>query len=164
MQITKDEYKQYIKDEYIRAYTHYQAMILLAEQEGIDDVPTPEPSPGPTPEPTPTPTPTPEPTPTPTGEPEFVYNGAAEYTIAKGEHAKFTIYVNNATSSDFQTTVPGDPECIRADDKWSRTSNGYKADVDIKGVNRGVGQYCLYWRKDEKSKDKWLIINVKVTG
>lgn len=150
MQITKDEYKQKIRDEYIEAYVHYQAMILLAKQEGIDDVPTPEPSPEPTP------------TPTPTGEPEFVYNGATEYTIAKGEHAKFTIYVNNATSSDFQTAVPGDPECIRADDKWSKTSNGYKADIDVKGVNRGNGEYCIYWRKDEKNKDKWLIIKITV--
>lgn len=168
MKITSDEYKKYIKDEYIRSYTQYQAMILLAKQQGVDtdDVPTPTPGPTPTPEPDPTPTPTPTPTPEPepSTEPAFVYDGPSSYTINRGEHAKFTIYVNNATASDFQTTVPGDPECIKADDKWSKTSNGYMASVDVKGVNYGYGEYCLYWRKDEKDKDKWLRIKITVKG
>lgn len=166
MKITSDDYKRYIKDEYIRSYTQYQAMILLAKQQGVDtdDVPTPTPDPTPDPQPEPEPTPTPIPEPEPSTEPTFVYNGSPSYTIDRGEHAKFTIYLNNCKANEWQSTCPGEPDTIRVEDKWSKTSNGYMVSVDVKGVNYGYGEYCLYWRKDEKNKDKWLRIKINVKG
>lgn len=162
MKISSEEYKEHIRELYIDACIQYRAMELYAQKYGVDDIPTPTPSPEP--EPTPTPTPSPEPTPEPSGEPEFVYSGPASYSIKRGEHCYFTILVKNATQNDFKCTVPGDPGYIKADDKWSKTDNGYKIDVDVKGINPGGGQYCLYWAKDGKDRDKWLTITIKVTG
>ena len=165
MKITTEEYKQYIRDEYIRAYTHYQAMIQLARKEGVDDIPTPEPSPDPTPTPAPDPEPTPTPDPEPSGEKEFVYNGAASYTIKRGEHCFFTILVNGVSDChDFECTVPGDHTFIKCDDKWLKTNNGYKIEVDTRGINTGSGEYCLYWKEDAKNKDKWLRVKIIVNG
>lgn len=161
MKITSEEYKNAIRQEYINSYVHYQAMILLAKKEGVDDdVPTPTPEPTPAPAPEPTPEPTPEPA--PLGEPEFVYNGPLEYTIKRGEHCQFTILVRNASSKDFDCTVPGDPGYIKADDKWIPTSDGYRIECDVKGINGPGGQYSLYWKSDAKNKDKWLTITIKV--
>lgn len=172
MKITADEYKKYIKDEYIRSYTHYQAMVLLAKQQGVDtdDVPTPTPDPTPTPEPDPTPTPTPtpdpDPTPKPSGtDPEFYLDGQSSYTIKRGEHAYFTVYVFNVSDyHEFNCTVNGEPAYIHVDDKWNKISNGYKIDCDVRGINIGIGEYCLYWKGDIKNKDKWFKVRIVVNG
>lgn len=154
MKITADEYKKYIKDEYIRSYTHYQAMVLLAKQEGIDtdDVPTPEP--------TPQPTPTPDPEPI-SKDPEIVYNGASSYTLVRGENAKFSVYVNNVSSSrDYIINTSGEPTYYRCEETGNKTSVGYRLDFSITGVNYGKGAIKVYLASD-KSKSITISIIIK---
>ncbi len=166
MKLTADEYKKYVKDEYIRAYTQYQAMILLAKQQGVDtdDVPTPTPTPDPEPKPTPTPAPDPEPTPEPTpisADPEIIYDGASTITLARGERYKFSVYVNNVnSSSDYIINTSGEPVYYKCDETGYKTSNGFRLDFNLTGVNFGGGGIKVYLAKD-KTKNAVIAVKVK---
>lgn len=158
MQISMEEYKNAIRQEYINSYVHYQAMKLLAKQEGIDDD-TPEPTPEPTPQPTPEPTPEPI-----SKDPEIVYNGASVINISRGEHEKFSVYVNNVSSSrDYIINTTGEPTFYKCNEVGYTTKTGYRLDFDVAGVNAGEGTISVYLAKDKKNTDNWLKIKVNVS-
>lgn len=151
-------YEEYINDEYNRAKVRFEALKLLKEG-GV--------SPEPTPTPTPTPEPTPEPTPQPTSEPiskdpEIVYNGPASYTIGRGENVKFSVYVNNVSSSrDYIINTSGEPIYYRCEETGYKTSVGYRLDFSITGVNYGKGAIRVYLAADKTQR---VEITVTVKG
>ena len=100
--------------------------------------------------PQPTPTPKPEPTPVPVStDPEIIYNGKSEYTLAPGEHTKFNVYVNNVSSSrDYTVETVGDPVFMGVDEVGYKTNTGYKLAFDVKGgANYGKGTIKVYLTK-----------------
>jgi hypothetical protein len=148
------KYEEYINDEYNRAKVRYEALKLLKEG-GVSPEPTPTPTPTPAPTPTPTPTPTPEPI---SKDPEIVYTGDANITLAPGEHRKFSVYVNNVSSShDYVINTTGDPTYMGCNEAGYKTSSGYRIDFDIWGVNRGNGTVTVFL-----AKDKSRIVNIAV--
>ena len=158
MQISKEEYKNAIRQEYINSYVHYQAMKLLAKQEGIDD--DPEPSPEPTPQPTPESTPEPEPI---SKDPEIVYNGSTVIILSREEGEKFSVFVNNVESAaDYIINTSGEPTYYRCQEQGYKTTNGYRLDFNVTGVNVGIGIISVYLKKDKNNTDKWLKIKINV--
>lgn len=162
--MTNTEYKELIRNELNKAAVHYNAMLALAEQEGVDvdgdDIPTPESTPAPTP--APTPTPTPEPTPEPVSkDPAIVYNGPDNITLSVGGHTKFDVYVNNVNSGhDYIINTSGEPTYIRADDTGYKTASGYRLAFDVAGINRGRGVIKVYLAAD-KTKSVEIAVTVK---
>lgn len=153
--------KELIKEEYERAKIHYKAMLALMLSEDIDidgeDI-TPEPEPVPTPAPQPEPTPEPVPVST---EPEVVYGGPSDYTLKPGERAKFSVYVNNVSSSrDYTVSTIGDPAFMNCEEVGYKTKTGYRLDFDITAKNYGRGTIKTYLTKNQ-NKCVTITINIK---
>ena len=133
--------KDYIADEYNRAKVRYEALKAMLKSENIENE-------------TPTPTPAPEPTPTPkptSTDPEIVYSGNSEIVLTVGESVKFSIYVNNVTSSrDYSVETVGDPTFYDCNEVGNKTDCGYQLDFALKGKNAGKGSIKVYLNKDRE--------------
>ena len=144
------KYEEYINDEYNRAKVRYEALKLLKEG-GVSPEPSPEPAAASVPEPVPAPVPAGK-------DPEIVYTGDTNITLSHGKHRKFSVYVNNVSSShDYVINTTGDPTYMGCNEAGYKTSSGYRIDFDIWGVNRGNGTVTVFL-----AKDKSRIVNIAV--
>ena len=149
--------KDYIVDEYNRAKVRYDALKAMLKSENIENETQTQTQEQPAPQETQVQE---QPKPTST-EPEIVYSGKSEIVLAVGESVKFSIDVNNVTSSrDYSVETVGDPTYYDCDEAGYKTDYGYRLDFALKGKIAGKGSIKVYLTK-ERNKRVDIAVMVK---
>ena len=141
--------KEYIVDEYNRAKVRYEALKAMLKSENIENETQTQTQEQPAPQETQVQE---QPKPTSTN-PEIVYSGNTEITLTPGESVKFSVYVNNVTSSrDYSVETVGDPTFYDCNEVGNKTDCGYQLDFALKGKIAGKGSIKVYLTKERNKR------------